>query len=122
MVVEASVDDVLRRLPDRFGHVGGEISEVPVHRGRALLDEAQGPDQGPRQPLRADPEVPERALGLRSPVPVRRHLDLAHAVPLDARGHGLPLPARMVMTMVVTYGKPYEAAPDRAGRSMGSTA
>jgi len=59
MVVQASVDDVLRRRLNRFRHVGREISEFPVHHGRPLLDEAQGPDQGSRQPLRADPEILE---------------------------------------------------------------
>ena len=109
MLVQAPVDDLLRGVPDRFGHVAGEIAQLSIDRGRALLDEAQRPDQGPRQALGADLEVLERALGLRSPVPVRRHLDLAHAVPLDARAHGLPLPPAIVMT----YGKRPDEAPDR---------
>ena len=33
-----------------------------------------------RHPLIADAEIPERALGLRAPVAVRRHLDGAHRI------------------------------------------
>ena len=116
MLVQAPVDDLLRGVPDRFGHVAGEIAQLSIDRGRALLDEAQRPDQGPRQALGADLEVLERALGLRSPVPIRRHLDLAHAVPLDARAHGLPLPPAIVMT----YGKRPDEAPDRDSRNIRS--
>ncbi len=71
--------------------VAGLGVQPGAHRG---APDRQRPDQGARQALRADPEVLQGALGLRAPVPIRRYLDPAHAVPLDARAHDPPLLVR----------------------------
>src|SRR5262249_48921028 len=56
--------------------------ERPVHLGGGALDDSQRADQRPRHPLGADPEVLDRALGLRAPIAIGRHLDRAEGVGL----------------------------------------
>ena len=64
-----------------------ELAEVAVDvRGRHLHDSERA-DHRAAEAMAADPEVLEAALGLRAPVALLRHLDVAHAVGLDAVAH-----------------------------------
>ena len=65
-----------------------EDAELDVDEGDRLLHAHEGVDEGERHPLAGDPEVLERALGLRSPQSVGRHLDRAEGVDLGARANG----------------------------------
>src|SRR5215510_16470277 len=55
-----------------------------VHVRRGALDDAKRADDRQRHALVADAKIAARALGLRAPIAVNRHLDRAEAVALDA--------------------------------------
>ena len=84
--VELALDDFVGRLDDGLRLLGGQRAPVTVHDRRGLLEDPERADQLPREtlPLAADREVVERALGLGSPVPVRRDFDLPHRVGLGS--------------------------------------
>ena len=67
---------------------GLEDAELDVDEGDRLLHADEGVHEGERHPLAGDPEVLERALGLRSPQPVGRHRDRAEGVALGAGANG----------------------------------
>ena len=61
-----------------------------VDLGRGALDDAERADDRSRHALLADAEIAARALGLRAPIAVGRHLDRAEGVGLGARlGHAV---------------------------------
>ena len=66
------------------GERAGKQSESRVGRRGGLLDQRQRRDEAARHVQAADREVLDRALRLRAPQRVGRHLQLAHAVALDA--------------------------------------
>ena len=84
MIVELAVDHLLRGLDDGARAAGVEQAERAVDLGGGALDDAERADQRPRHALGADAEVLDRALGLRAPIAVGRHLDRAEAVGLGA--------------------------------------
>src|SRR3990172_1945979 len=72
-----------------------EDAEVHVDERRGLLHEHEGPDEGGGHALARDPEVAQRALGLRPPEAVRGDIDRAERVAFDAvLGRGLPASPR----------------------------
>jgi len=82
---------------DRCGDRRVQLAQRQVGLRRGALHHPQRPDHRLGLLLPADLEVAERALGLRAPILVARHLDGAEAVRLDAdlgracrisRGHG----------------------------------
>ena len=78
-----TVDHLLRGLDDRACAAGIEQAERAVRLGGSALDDAERADQRARHALAADPEILDRALGLRAPVAVGRHFDRAECVGLD---------------------------------------
>ena len=86
LVVVLALHDLGRGRRDRVGEARLEQPEILVHEGGRLLDEAERVDQRHRHALAADPEILERALRLRAPIAVRRHLDRSERVGLDAGG------------------------------------
>ena len=77
---------------DQAGAVLIELAEVVVGERRALLHQAEGPDDGtrPPEPIDADGEEPERALGLRAPQTIRGDRHVTQGIVLDPHigGHG----------------------------------
>ena len=72
-----------------LGTLDAKKAELPVHERGGLLEDPERPDHLAREVIAPDPEVLERALGLRPPVAIARHLDGAHGVLLGSRrGHG----------------------------------
>ena len=67
-----------------------EQAEVPVDQRSRGLDQRQRLDEGRRHRSTGDVEIVDGALGLRAPQCVRGHLQLAHAVVLDAETTGFP--------------------------------
>ena len=77
-------------------------AELAVRDRGALLEHAEGADDrtGEAEPVDADREVLDRALGLRTPVAVGRNVDRTHRVGLGAEhGHG---PEDMPMLLAVS--------------------
>src|SRR5262249_43068857 len=68
------------------GLVGRQLAEVAVHLRGRLLEDRHPADHRLRHAVVADGEVVERALGLRAPVVLGRHLDGTHRVRLRAGG------------------------------------
>ena len=87
MVVEPAGDDLVGRLDDERGLTLVELAECAVGQGRRFLDEAEGADDGRWEPVVADPEIFERALGLCASVPVGGNLDGAHGVAFKPKLH-----------------------------------
>src|SRR5262245_32597989 len=84
-------DDLVGGPYDGLCVVVGQEPQVPVHERARLLEDPEGVDHLAGEALAPDAKVLERALGLRAPVPVGRHLDAAHRVLLDPRRrHGIP--------------------------------
>src|SRR5215204_6098660 len=84
MIVEPALGDLVRR-PDDGAHAARvDEAEGMVHFGGDALDQGERMDDRERHPLTADAEIAARALGLRPPITIRRHLDWAEAVGLDA--------------------------------------
>src|SRR5687767_14934177 len=78
----ASANDEVRLLRIQF-------SELEIREGRRLFHQAEGLDHGKGELVSADLEVAERSFGLRSPVLVALHLDIAHAVSFNSKSHDL---------------------------------
>ena len=70
----------------RRGNVRRQQTQPAVGARRSLFDQAEGADEGARQGLSADRKVIDRALGLRAPQRLCRHLQFTHAVVLHAVG------------------------------------
>ena len=85
VVVELALDDLVAGLDDGLRLLGREDAALGVDDRAGLLEDAEGADHLPREALAADLEVGEGAFGLGAPVPIGRHLDLAHGVELGAR-------------------------------------
>ncbi len=83
MIVELAVDHLIGSLRDPAGALLVEHAQLAIGQGRCLLDHSEGVHDLDRHAVFADREVRERALRLRAPVAVGRHLDLAHGVALD---------------------------------------
>src|SRR3990170_6316692 len=80
------IGDFLGCGSDRLRQPLFDEADFAIGGGCRLLDQGDRPDQGFRHIFLADPEIPARALGLRAPIAVVRHLDLAKGIGLDARG------------------------------------
>ena len=87
MPVELAVDDLVRRLHDRLGAPRVERAEREIGLGGGALDDGERGDQRARHALLADAEILARALGLRAPIAVGRHLDRPEAVGFGAGFH-----------------------------------
>src|SRR6188472_551121 len=88
MRIELSFRHLARRLADRLAKLGLQPTERHVGLGRRMLDDAERPDDGLWLLFPADLEIAERALRLRSPIAVMRHLDMAEGVAFFTRlGH-----------------------------------
>jgi hypothetical protein len=80
LVVEPSGGDRPGGVLDR-GDDPGIQPVLAVHPRGRLLDEGLGVDDADRHALgRAEREIVDRALGLRAPIAVRRHLDRADGI------------------------------------------
>ena len=90
---------------DRPGQLGREQAEIHVHLGRALLDQADGPDELAGKPQAADLEVPRGALGLGPVIGLRRDVHLPHRIafhPGAGQARALPLSSwRRISSRVV---------------------
>ena len=86
MSIEFVFDDLVGRGGDGLCQPRLEQADFAVGEGRGLLDQGDRPDQRLRHAFLADPEIPARALGLRAPIAVVRHLDRSEGIGLDARG------------------------------------
>ena len=86
MLVQPAVRDLLGSARDRVGEVRLQAAVLAIDQRRRELDDAERAHQRQRHGLGADPEVLQAALGLRAPIAIRRHLDRAKGVGLDAHG------------------------------------
>ena len=83
-IVELAGDHFGRGRGDRLAELLVELAELHVGLRRRLLQQAEGADQRDRHALAADLEILQRPLGLRAPIAVGRHLDVAHGIGFDA--------------------------------------
>ena len=88
---------------DSLGEGLVDQSELDIGKGRGLLDHRQSSDERLRHFLLADPEIPARALGLRSPIAVCDNVDGAERIGLRARW-GCSL---WTVRSVLAYGHTY---------------
>src|SRR4029453_4550930 len=86
MFIELAFDNLIGSGADGVSQALVEEAEIAVGLSGRLLDHGDGPDQGFRHDILADPEIPARALGLRAPIGFVRNLDLPETVAFDARG------------------------------------
>ena len=86
LIVELAGNHVVGRLGDQAGLFRRELAELLIDQGRRLFQDAESTDQLGGHGVAADIEMHERAGGLRSPVDVGGHFNLAHAVGFDAGG------------------------------------
>jgi len=77
---------------DGLGLLGRQLAHVGVGPGAGLLQIGEGGDDLLGLALAADAEILQAALGLGTPMVVRRDGDLAHSVVFDAGIHRLNLP------------------------------
>jgi hypothetical protein len=84
VVVELSVDHLVRRLRDQLDLLGGQHPQLAVGHGGGLLEDSQRPDHGTGEMVAADAEVMQGALCLGAPIAICRDLDFAHAVGFGA--------------------------------------
>ena len=90
MIVELTLDDVLRRFNDRVAELFVELAQSHVGFGRGALDDAEGAHDRCRLPLPTNLEIAEAALGLRAPVAVGGDFDGSERVGFRAGfGHGV---------------------------------
>ena len=84
--------DLICRLDNQTGLVGGQLAEVLVDLGAGFLEDAEGADQLARHPIVADGEVDKRAGRLSAVVPLGGHLDGTHTVRFAAGllAHNVP--------------------------------
>src|SRR5438477_11154974 len=85
LVVEFSVDDLLRRLDDRAHPALGKKAELAVGLRGGLLDQSERADEPARKWLAGDREVEDGPLRRRSVVGAGGDLHLAHRVFFDSR-------------------------------------
>ena len=84
-LVQVAGDDLVGDARDQLApSQRGRRPAVGVDQRRRLLDVAEGVADGGRHAVLADGEVRQRALRLRPPQRLGRHLDGAHAVGFDA--------------------------------------
>src|SRR5436853_7888421 len=83
MRVELTVDHLVRCLDDQFHLVLRQLSKLEIDYRRGLFQNAECANDLSRHYIETYIEMNERTLSLRSPIYVRRHLDLAHRVGLD---------------------------------------
>ena len=84
VIVELAVDHLARGAGDRAGPAAIEQAEPLVGFRRGELDDAHRAHERLRHSFSADAEILPRALGLRAPVAVGRHLDRTERVGLGA--------------------------------------
>jgi hypothetical protein len=84
LVVELTGDHLVGGPDDEVRRLGAELAEILVGERRRLLEDGHAADHGPGHAVVADREVVQRALGLRTPVPMTRDVDRPHAVALGA--------------------------------------
>ena len=84
MPVQNAVRHLLGSARDRVGEVRLQMALLAIDPRRGELDDAERAHQRQRHGLGADPEILQAALGLRAPVAIRRHLDRAEGIGLDA--------------------------------------
>jgi hypothetical protein len=85
VLVQLPGDHLVGDPLDQLGLPSRQPSGAAVDDRGGLLDLAVGVVDGLGHPVVADGEVDERPLGLRAPVLVGGHLDLAHRIGLDPR-------------------------------------
>src|SRR5262245_52399613 len=86
MFIELAFDNLIGSDADGVSQALIEEAEIAVGLCGRLLDHGDGPDQGVRHHVLADPEIPARSLGLGAPIGAVRNLDLSETVGFDARG------------------------------------
>ena len=109
MPVQLARDDLLAHPRDQPGHPVLQPPGSPVDDRGRLFHVAVRMVDGLGHPVVADREVQQRALGLRSPVPVRRDFDLAHGVGFGA-GSGYVQAHRQVKDLVRRQASPTTVA------------
>ena len=87
VVVELTVNDLLGSASDQISGFPAEDSEARVASCGGQLEDSECADELSWHAFVANPEVGERAGGLRAPIAVDRYLDLAHAVPFHSSCH-----------------------------------
>ena len=83
VVVEVTVDDVLRRCDDEVAHLGVELLEGHVGLSGGLLENAKSSNHAQRHGIVANVKVQQRTSGLAPVVAVGRDLEFAHRVGLN---------------------------------------
>ena len=86
LIVEFAGDHVVSRLGDQARLFRRELAKLLIDQGRGLFQNAESTDQLGGHGVAADIEMHKRAGGLRAPIDVRGHFNLAHAVGFDAGG------------------------------------
>ncbi len=89
ILIQSSAHHLVAHPLDQLAFPVGQAAGPGVHHRSGLLHVAVGVVHLFRHPVVADVEVLEAALGLRTPVPVGRHFDVAEAVELPARAGGI---------------------------------
>ena len=77
VLVEQTVDDLLRDTGYQFTCLLFESTEACVAAGGGQLENSERPNELARHAFVSDSEIGERSGGLRPPITIRRHLDLA---------------------------------------------
>ena len=96
MIVELALAHFPGGPDDGAGAARVDEAELAIHLGGDALDEPERMNERLRHALAADPEILERALGLRAPVTVGRHFDRTERVGFGARlRHGQVLGRRL---------------------------
>ena len=75
VVIHPAVDHFPGRIGDGPADLLVDIVHSDIRQCRTTLDDSQRPDQGPGKAFLADFEIFKGALGLCTPLFVRRHLD-----------------------------------------------
>ena len=87
LVSQLAGNHFIGRLHDQLGFVGRQLAQILIDQRGGFLEDAEGANQLRRHEVAPDVKVQQRALSLRPPIDIRRHLDGTHAV----RFHSRPL-------------------------------
>src|SRR5882762_8610419 len=83
VVVELAGNYLICRLFDELQLVARKFSKFMIDDRGGLFENAEGADHFARHAIVADSEMDQATLGLRTPILVRGHLNLAHRIGFD---------------------------------------
>ena len=84
MVVQLSLEDFIGRSDNEIGFVAVELPKLFVGQGGCFLQHTEPADYFYGEDILTDGKMDQRPGGLGTPIAIGGHLDLTHAVGLDA--------------------------------------